>query len=108
MRIRPRLSPAAAALAALALALTAGCSSSGTLGDLRHPPKNDNIVGSLFNPSPLKKMPANGSRQAHDGGLAGSQQLPSFDNAPLPRQVASEQIRPPYTARNGAVTGKLF
>jgi hypothetical protein len=106
MRIRPRLLAAAAALASLVLA--AGCTSSGTVGDLRHPPQSDNIVSSLFNPSPLKKLPSNGSRQAHDGGLSDSQTLPSFDNAPLPRQVGSEEIQPPYTAQNGAVTGKLF
>ena len=86
--------------------LLAGCSSSGTVGDLRKAPKS--IVGSLLDPSQLKKLTPNGNRQAHDGGLGMSGTLPSFDNAPLPPTITAHEVRAPYTTGGRGITGKLF
>lgn len=103
-RIRTRTALAAALSAGL-FALTA-CSSSGTLGELRHPSAADNnIVGSILDPARSGRGGAPG--QAHDGGIS-QQPLASFDNAPLPSTVTARQIPGPYTSHDGAVTGKIF
>lgn len=107
MRIRPHRLAAAVTLLAVA-SLLAGCASSGTIADLTRP-KSDDIVGSLFDPATAQKLTPNGKRQPQSGGfIAGTQSLPSFDNAPLPKTVQARQQSSPYTTDGHAVTGKLF
>ena len=107
MPTRIRTAPVFLAALLAALFALSGCSSSGTLGDLRHPPASngDDIVGSILDPARSSKGGVTGT--AHDGGIS-QQSLPSFDNAPLPATVTANQIPGPYTSDDGAVTGKIF